>query len=62
METAIFESIGLNGLLAMRAKLQQEALKENEIIAIPITITGTGNLESVAIPTDKQETELPITL
>lgn len=53
METAIFESIGLNGLLAMRAKLQQEALKENEIIAIPITITGTGNLESVAIPTDK---------
>lgn len=52
MDAGIFESIGLNGLLAMRARLQRDAQAEAEVVAIDITLTGT-TLQSVAIPATK---------
>lgn len=52
MEVGVFESIGLNGLLAMRARLQQDAQIEAEVVAIDTTLTGT-TLQTVEIPTAK---------
>ena len=52
MDTGIFESIGLNGLLAMRARLQKDAQSEAEVIPITITLTGT-TAQSVVIPVTK---------
>lgn len=53
IEAGVFESIGLGGLVAMRARLQQDALMELEAIAIDATITGTDTLESIVIPATK---------
>lgn len=52
MDAGIFESIGLNGLLAMRARLQQDAQIEAEVVAIDKTLTGTAQV-TVDIPTTK---------
>lgn len=52
MDAGIFESIGLNGLLAMRARLQRDAQTEAEVVAINQTITGTAEV-TVDIPADK---------
>lgn len=52
MDVGIFESIGLNGLLAMRARLQRDAQAEAEVVAIDQTLTGTGQV-TVAIPATK---------
>lgn len=52
MDAGIFEAIGLNGLLAMRARLQQDAQIEAEVVAIDKTLTGTAQV-TVDIPTTK---------
>lgn len=52
MDAGIFESIGLNGLLAMRARLQRDAQSEAEVVTIAATLTGTS-AQSVAIPSTK---------
>lgn len=52
MDAGIFESIGLNGLLAMRARLQRDAQAEAEVVAIDQTLTGTGQV-TVAMPATK---------
>ena len=52
MEVGIFESIALNGLLAMRARLQRDAQTEAEVVAIDKTLTGTS-AQNVDIPATK---------
>jgi hypothetical protein len=52
MDAGIFESIALNGLLAMRARLQRDAQAEAEVVAIDKTLTGT-TAQNVDIPATK---------
>jgi hypothetical protein len=52
MDAGIFESIALNGLLAMRARLQRDAQIEAEVVAIDKTLTGTSE-HNVDIPATK---------
>ena len=52
MDAGIFESIALNGLLAMRARLQRDAQAEAEVVAIEKTLTG-NTAQNVDIPATK---------
>lgn len=52
MDAGVFESVGLNGLLAMRARLQKDAQAEAEVVAIVVTLTGT-TAQSVPIISTK---------